>query len=191
MRPELLRALEDAEALLQRYSDQAVELAHRLEQVESSGRRQRAAVDDLRRQVEIARREEVRDTASRWRFSRRSLGNLAGVHPDLVAVAHRALELSPVDFGISEGVRTLERQRELVAAGSSWTMRSRHLTGHAIDVFGWVDGRADWSWPLYEQIALAFKGAAEELGYPIIWGGDWQRLRDGPHYELDRARYPA
>ena len=125
------------------------------------------------------------------KWSNRSLGNLKGIHPDLRRVMDRALQESPLDFIVIEGLRSEKRQRELVAQGASLTMNSRHLTGHAIDVLAVVGGRADWSWPLYEQIALAFKAAAEELGYPIIWGGDWERLRDGPHYELDRARYPA
>ena len=123
-----------------------------------------------------------------FRFSKRSLKALEGVHPALVAVAHRALELSPVAFVVTEGLRTLERQKELKAAGASRTLNSRHITGHAIDVAAWV-GEIRWDWPLYTQIADAFKQAASELNVAIVWGGDWESLRDGPHFELSRSVY--
>ncbi len=72
-----------------------------------------------------------------FRFSQRSENNLKGVNPALVQVVRRALELSIVDFGVTEGLRTVERQKELVAKGASQTMNSRHITGHAIDVFAY------------------------------------------------------
>jgi peptidoglycan L-alanyl-D-glutamate endopeptidase CwlK len=125
-----------------------------------------------------------------YRFSERSGKNLAGVHPDLVAVIARGLSLSAVDFAITEGRRTVERQRELVAKGASQTLNSRHITGHAVDVAAYVDG-IRWDWPLYAEIAKAVKAAAAELDIPITWGGDWASLRDGPHFELDRDHYPA
>ena len=125
-----------------------------------------------------------------FRFSSRSLRNLEGVHPDLVAVAHRALEITEIDFLVTEGLRTREKQIELVRAGASRTTRSRHLTGHAIDVAAWVAGGVRWDWPLYEEISRAFKQAAFELKIPIVWGGDWKSFRDGPHYELSRTEYP-
>lgn len=125
-----------------------------------------------------------------FRFSSRSLRNLEGVHPDLVAVAHRALELTEIDFLVTEGLRTREKQIELVRAGASRTTRSRHLTGHAIDIAAWVAGEVRWDWPLYAEISRAFKQAAAELKVPIVWGGDWKSFRDGPHYELSRTEYP-
>ena len=125
-----------------------------------------------------------------FRFSSRSLRNLEGVHPDLVAVAHRALQLTEIDFLVTEGLRTREKQIELVKAGASRTTRSRHLTGHAIDIAAWVAGGVRWDWPLYEELSRAFKQAAFELKIPIVWGGDWKSFRDGPHYELSRTEYP-
>ena len=125
-----------------------------------------------------------------FRFSSRSLRNLEGVHPDLVAVAHRALQITEIDFLVTEGLRTREKQIELVRAGASRTTRSRHLTGHAIDVAAWVAGEVRWDWPLYAEISRAFKQAAFELKIPIVWGGDWKSFRDGPHYELSRTEYP-
>ena len=91
---------------------------------------------------------------------------------------------------VTEGLRTPLRQAALVRAGASRTLNSRHLTGHAVDVCALVDGKVRWDWPLYPRIAGAFKAAAMALDVPIVWGGDWPRLRDGPHFELDRSRYP-
>lgn len=125
-----------------------------------------------------------------FRLSSRSRSRLSGVHPDLVRVAERAIELSDVDFMITEGIRTRERQAQLLRAGASRTMRSRHLTGHAIDVAALVGGRLRWDWPLYPPIADAFKAAAVEQGVALVWGGDWKRFRDGPHFELKRSAYP-
>lgn len=127
---------------------------------------------------------------SRYQFSQRSIDNLAGVHPDLIAVARLALARSPIDFGITEGLRTAERQRELYRAGHSrLETGGRHVTGHAIDIAAWVDRAISWEWQPYEVIAAHFKAAAAELGVPIVWGGDWRTLKDGVHFELDRGRY--
>lgn len=123
-------------------------------------------------------------------LSRRSRDRMAGVHPDLVGVVEQAITLSPVDFMVTEGLRTKERQRALVRAGASRTLMSRHLTGHAVDVAALVDGAVRWDWPLYPRIAEAFRAAARRRGVALVWGGDWPRLRDGPHFELDRSRYP-
>lgn len=123
-------------------------------------------------------------------FSQRSKNNLKGVHPDLVRVAKRAIQLTTVDFVVTEGLRTPERQRQLKAAGASRTLNSRHITGHAIDVAALIGRDVRWDWPLYERIAKAFKAAAAELDVAIVWGGDWSSFKDGPHFELDRRRYP-
>lgn len=126
-----------------------------------------------------------------FKFSQRSLNNLQSVHPDLQTIAHRALELTQVDFVVIEGLRTRERQQQLFSEGATRTMNSRHLTGHAIDLAAWSGGTVRWDWPLYDQISKAMKQAAAEYGIPMIWGGDWQSFRDGPHFELDRRHYPA
>lgn len=128
---------------------------------------------------------------SNFKFSQRSENNLKGVNPDLVKIVRRALQLSPVDFGITEGLRTVERQRQLVGAGKSQTMNSRHISGHAVDVFAYPTSAGSWEWKYYEQIATAFKQAAKELNIPVEWGGDWKTLKDGPHFQLPHAKYPA
>ena len=119
----------------------------------------------------------------------RSKMRLQGVHPDLVKVVERAIQISTVDFTVLEGLRSPQRQRALYDAGASQTLNSRHITGHAVDLGAWVDDQIDWSWPLYIRIAGAMKMAAQELGVPIVCGIDW-KMRDGPHHELDRKDYP-
>lgn len=125
-----------------------------------------------------------------FRLSSRSRTRLVGVHPALTEVVKAAILRSPVDFMITEGLRTAARQAALVKAGASRTLRSRHLTGHAVDVAALVEGQVRWDWPLYGKIAQAFKAAAADLKTPLIWGGDWKTLRDGPHFELDRKAFP-
>ena len=113
-----------------------------------------------------------------------------GVHPHLCKVVELAFELSPNAFIITEGLRTKKRQAQLLASGASTTMNSRHLTGHAVDVAVLVGGKIRWDWPLYDQLSEHFKEAARRLSIPIEWGGDWPRLRDGPHYQLPWKQYP-
>jgi peptidoglycan L-alanyl-D-glutamate endopeptidase CwlK len=126
---------------------------------------------------------------SGFKFSKRSEQRLIGIHPDLVRVVRRALELSTVDFAVIEGLRTKKRQAELVAAGASWTMNSRHLTGHAVDIAPFIAGAIRWDWPPFYKLAEAMDKASREFGIPIIWGGDW-KVKDGPHFELNRKQYP-
>jgi peptidoglycan L-alanyl-D-glutamate endopeptidase CwlK len=120
----------------------------------------------------------------------RSRSKLTGVHPDLVRVLERAIQLTQIDFTVTEGVRTKDRQAELLKSGATTTMNSRHLTGHAVDVAALVGNQVRWDWPLYHKIAGAMKQAASELKIPIVWGGDWKSFPDGPHFELDRKHYP-
>ena len=124
-------------------------------------------------------------------YSQRSMTSLNGVHPDLRRVIDRALQDSPLDFAVIEGLRTRKRQEQLVASGASQTMNSRHLTGHAVDLLPIdpVTGKGEFAWPLYDQFGPAVKTAAKKEGVPIIWGGDWTSFKDGPHFELDRRVY--
>lgn len=117
----------------------------------------------------------------------RDIQRLSGVHPDMVRVITRARQHA--DFIVTEGMRTVERQRQLVAAGASQTMNSRHLTGHAVDLAALVAGGVRWDWPLYTALGAAVKRAAVEEQVAITWGGDW-KMRDGPHFELEWGRYP-
>ncbi|AAT69479.1 endolysin [Alphaproteobacteria phage PhiJL001] len=106
-----------------------------------------------------------------------------------------------MDFTVLEGVRSLARQKQLVARGASKTMNSRHLpkvpkgggepVAHAVDLGAYVDGEVRWDWPLYHKIAKAVKQAARELNVPIEWGGDWRTFKDGPHWQLPWKTHPA
>ena len=120
-----------------------------------------------------------------------SKAKLQGVHPDLVRVVELAITKTKVDFRVLEGLRTVARQRQLLAAGASRTMKSRHITGHAVDLGALVGGTVRWDWPLYHELARAMKEAAAELGVPLEWGGDWRTFKDGPHFQLPFKAYPA
>lgn len=124
-----------------------------------------------------------------FKFSARSEKNLEGVHPDLVRVVRRALTMSDIDFVVIEGVRSVNHQKQLVKSGASQTMRSRHLTGHAVDLAAWI-GQIRWDWPLYDKIAHAMKEAAKIEKVTIEWGGDWKNFKDGPHFQLPWKDYP-
>lgn len=122
-----------------------------------------------------------------YKLSQRSLDRLKGVHPDLVKVVKRAIELTDHDFSVIEGVRSVETQREYVAKGVSKTMNSRHITGHAVDLY--PVGRPT-PWERCVVVAKAMQKAADEFGVPIVWGGSWKSFYDGPHFELLRSKYP-
>ena len=147
-----------------------------------------------------------------FKLSKRSLERLEGVDEELVWVVERAIELTDIDFGVTEGVRTVERQRELVAKGASKTMKSKHIEGRAVDLAAYIGSRLSWEMSLYDNIADAMSAAALELGVKLRWGAAWHisditeydgtmqdatdeyvRIRteqgrrpfiDGPHFEL-------
>ena len=108
-----------------------------------------------------------------FRLSQRSLDRLVGVDDKLVAVVKRAIELTDIDFGVTEGLRTVARQEELVARGASKTMKSKHLDGLAVDLVAYLGPRVSWELNLYDNIADAMKRAASELAVPLKWGGSW------------------
>lgn len=126
-----------------------------------------------------------------FKFSKRSLASLTNVNPLLVKVISRALELSKVDFIVTEGLRTLSRQKELVAKGASQTMNSMHLPqhdgfSHAVDVAAYVNKTVSWDMKHYKDISTAVKQAASELNIDVEWGGDWKTFKDGPHFQLGK-----
>ncbi len=125
-----------------------------------------------------------------YSFGARSLQRLEGVHPDLVKVMKRAIGCTTIDFSVIEGKRTLARQKQLMAAGATRTMNSRHLTGHAVDVAPYVGGTVRWDWPLYYTLSAIIKQSAADEKVPIMWGGDWRSFKDGPHWELPWSKYP-
>ena len=106
-------------------------------------------------------------------LSSKSLDKLEGVNEDLVKVVKRAIELTKFDFGVIYGMRTLEEQKKLFDAGKSQTMKSKHLTGDAVDLMAYVDGKASWELNLYDDLADAMKSAATEEGTVVRWGAAW------------------
>lgn len=139
-------------------------------------------------------------------LGQRSLSRLEGVHPDLVRVVKKAAALSDLDFTVLEGIRSVERQKQLVSQGASKTMNSRHITGHAVDLAPMIAGEVRWDWSLYLKLGEVMRAASLNEKVPIRWGGTWKLLSaikgpitakilsrsfpDGPHFELPRAAYP-
>ena len=122
-----------------------------------------------------------------FKLSQKSLQRLSGVHPDLQAVVKRAIEITPVDFLVIEGLRTKARQAYLLDAGKSRTMNSYHLTGHAVDIAPIVDNKVSWDWKHYYPLADAMIQAAKELNVKIEWGGRWKTFPDAPHWQIPRS----
>jgi peptidoglycan L-alanyl-D-glutamate endopeptidase CwlK len=113
-----------------------------------------------------------------FKLSQRSLDKLDGVHPDLVAVVKRAIEITDVDFGVTYGVRTVEEQEKLVASGRSQTMKSKHLIqedgySHAVDLVAYDGSDVVWEINVYDNICDAMARAADELEVPVKWGAAW------------------
>jgi peptidoglycan LD-endopeptidase CwlK len=108
-----------------------------------------------------------------FKLSRRSLDRLEGIDDSLQSVVKMAITLTKTDFGVVQGMRTIEQQKELVAKGASKTMKSKHLEGKAFDIMAFINGRASWELSLYDDLADAIKEAATQLGVPICWGAAW------------------
>lgn len=149
-------------------------------------------------------------TSSGFSLSANSLDKLKGINPALVKVVKRAIQISKQDFAVNEGLRTVERQRQLVRSGASQTMNSRHIGGFAVDLVPVVDGKVSWDWRYFYAIAEAMQQAAKELHVDLRWGGCWEVINnksgtakswvdsygaarrklgkkaftDGPHFEL-------
>ena len=110
---------------------------------------------------------------SEFKLSRRSLDRLEGVDERLVSVVKMAITLTKTDFGVIQGMRTIEQQKELVAKGASQTMKSKHLDGLAVDLMAYINGRGSWELNLYDDLADAMGEAAGIVGCCIRWGAAW------------------
>jgi len=112
---------------------------------------------------------------------------------------YRALQVSVIDFGIAEGHRSIARQQELFADGKTQKDGIHDLSKHnytpslAVDIYGWVDGKMDYSVPVMCYLAGVVMTVASELGHQLRWGGNWdgdgtvltdQNFNDLPHFEL-------
>lgn len=119
-----------------------------------------------------------------WKLGKKSLERLTGVKEPLQNVIKTAIVDSPYDFSITCGLRTVEEQKVLVATGKSRTMKSKHLTGDAVDIAVFVDDKLTWDLKYYKVVATHIKKVATKLGIKIEWGGDWKSFIDGPHFQL-------
>lgn len=115
---------------------------------------------------------------------------LLGVHPDLTRLVVLMSQNCPMPFMVYEGLRTEAKQAEYVSAGTSTTMNSRHLTGHAVDLIPLVNDQPTYNWDYYNAFAIHMKGASDLTGVPVTWGGDWKSFPDGAHWELPWDQYP-
>lgn len=122
-----------------------------------------------------------------WQAS--DFDTLAGVDFRLALVIFQAAEnftfKHPRAVRITEGVRLLARQRDLVRQGKSWTMKSKHLDGKAVDIAILTKGRerALWGLPEYEAFNQYVQDLCPSHGLSVTWGGSWA-VRDGVHFEL-------
>ena len=132
-----------------------------------------------------------------FKLSTRSLDKLITVEPELQSVVRRAIELTKVDFGVIEGIRTVERQKELVAKGASKTMKSKHIEGRAVDLMAYINGRGCWELNVYDEIADAMKQAAIEADVGLVWGAAWNvddirewegSMEEAMNYYIDTRR---
>ena len=109
-----------------------------------------------------------------FKLSARSIDRLVGVNPNLIRVVQRAIELTKVDFAVTEGLRTPERQRELYLKGASQIKEGgTHIEGRAIDVVAYIGNRISWELNLYDDIADAMRLAAIETNVGLRWGAAW------------------
>lgn len=132
-----------------------------------------------------------------YHLSQKSLDKLVGVDPKLVQVVKLAIDYTKVDFGVTEGLRTIEKQREYFEAGKSQTMSSKHIDGKAVDLVAYVGGTVCWEANVYDEVADAMKTAAKELGVAIRWGAAWTipdltkwegTAEDAMHHYIDERR---
>lgn len=117
----------------------------------------------------------------------RSLKELQGVHPRLTdAIISFARDpLCDWKFIITDGLRTDQEQALLVVQGASHTLHSKHLSGRAIDICILLNGKARWEFELYKRFARTFLAYAfNNFNLDLTWGGDWKKLKDGPHFEM-------
>ena len=128
---------------------------------------------------------------SEFYLGKRSLESLEGVNPDLVKVVKRAIEITKIDFGVTEGLRTTEKQKEYLRTGKSKTMNSKHLAqkdgySHAVDLYCRDNnGEVTWKHEWFRLVIQSMFTAAIELGVKIKAGGLWRTFLDSPHFELD------
>lgn len=135
------------------------------------------------------------------RFSSKSKERLASCDLRLQQIMNIVIE--HYDITVIEGHRSVERQQELYAQGRTkpgrivtyldgvWRKGNHNYQpSRAIDIAPWIPsaGGIDWNdIAEFQRMAVIVKVAAQALGVPITWGGDWNGLKDYPHFELRGA----
>lgn len=117
-------------------------------------------------------------------LSKLSLERLEGVDERLTAVVIECAARCPFPFNVSEGLRTVKKQREYVRQGKSKTMKSKHLTGKAVDLYPLSMDRKVVDWSRFEELADLMFQVASDQGTEIVWGGNWKTFVDKCHFEL-------
>ena len=117
-------------------------------------------------------------------LSKLSLERLEGVDERLKTVVIECAARCPFPFNVSEGLRTVEQQREYVKQGKSRTMNSKHLTGKAVDLYPLTMNRKQVDWSRFEELADLMFQVAKDQDTEIVWGGNWKTLVDKCHFEL-------
>ena len=138
-----------------------------------------------------------------YNLSKRSLNTMAGVNQNLVKVIKAAINDSPYDFMITQGLRTAKYQNELYQQGRTkkglkvtnadgYIKKSNHQMkvdgfGYAID-FVVLNGKGlDWETEAkYEAVAKHILEVGHKLGVNLEWGGDW-KFKDYPHIQMAGA----
>ena len=108
-----------------------------------------------------------------YKLSTKSQERLIGVEPELKEIVYEAIKVTKIDFGVIEGLRTEEKQKQLVESGASQTMKSKHLEGRAVDLMAYIGGRGSWELSVYDEIADAMKEAAIKVDVAVRWGAAW------------------
>jgi peptidoglycan L-alanyl-D-glutamate endopeptidase CwlK len=109
-----------------------------------------------------------------FKFGSGSLEKLDTVNPDLKLVMMEAIKLTPIDFGITEGMRSLERAEQLKIDGLSKVgTKSLHCQGKAVDIVCYNNGKVTWDLEYYEAVAGVVGEVSEILNVKIRWGGSW------------------
>jgi peptidoglycan L-alanyl-D-glutamate endopeptidase CwlK len=98
---------------------------------------------------------------------------MEGVDERLVAVVKHAITATKTDFGVIQGLRTIEMQKALVAKGASQTMKSKHLDGLAVDLMAYIGGCGSWELTLDDDLADAMAEGANAAGCKVRWGAAW------------------
>lgn len=136
-----------------------------------------------------------------YRFSKRSLDNLSEVHPSLTNIAHEAIEITPIDFGVTCGLRDRQTQYDLykkkksklngiprghrasinhngevlIIEGTGTSRHQRQASGYsqAIDIVPYINGKISWKINDFIPVLELFKTIADQQEIKLRFGAGW------------------